>query len=48
MNTKDLKKLNRNENLRNYDPYFFKKGSLIHGGFTILDETTVLISLYTN
>lgn len=31
----------------NYKPIFFTKGSLIYGGFIVLNDSTVLLSLYT-
>ncbi len=30
-----------------YQPNFFKKGSLMHGGYIIIDESTILIRLNT-
>lgn len=47
LDKKNLNILNNNNALIYYHPNFFKKGSLIHGGYTIIDETTILLSLYT-
>ena len=42
----NLNKLNNNS-LIYYHPNFFKKGSLIHGGYIIINENTILLSLQT-
>lgn len=47
LDKKNLKKLNNKNNLFYYQPYFFKKGSFRHGGYVIIDDYTVLLSLVT-
>ena len=47
LDKKSLNKLSSSKSLFYYHPNFFKKGSLIHGGYTIIDETTILLSLQT-
>ncbi|PHR47600.1 MAG: hypothetical protein COA32_06475 [Fluviicola sp.] len=47
LNTVNRKKLESSKDLIYYHPEFFKKGSLIHGGYTIIDENTVLLTLHT-
>lgn len=47
----DFKKLNKDLNdyeAVGYDPYFFLKGDLNTGCFLVLDENTVLISLFSD
>lgn len=47
LDKKNLNELNNNNSMSIYHPSFFKKGVLMHGGFIIINETTILLSLNT-
>lgn len=47
LDNENLLKLKNSTNLKYYQPSFFKKGSFMHGGFTIISKTTILLRLYT-
>lgn len=47
LDKKNLHKLNKTNYLFYYHPNIFKKASFIHGGYTIIDETRILLSLHS-